>query len=658
MPAVAHAQAAGADERQMTAHGSVDVGYRWRNVEGNGDTFRQLFDLSEGARLFGADLLATGGDPSRRLFDTLSVNAGSLGDPFPSLLVRARRTARYDLRASWRRLHFFDVAPLTPASIGGFDTQAVTDRHSWSTFRGLGSVSLAFTPRPRLQILAGYDRVRNDGAIRSTRAVDFIGSPGTWGSFARANPYSVSAPADTVSNRVTGGISYARDRWTLHYKAGYQTSRETLVLDPLGAPERSINVGDEMTASELLSAVSWSEARTLDIPSSEVVVVARPASTLEWRTEHIYSRARGPVSLDGEFAGTARISGTATSPYRVAIAAEGTGAAPSQVFGQGVSYRPSIRWGIDVAYRFLKMDSESEALLTSVLSGYPPATPTVPVATSETERLAWGQTAHTFRATALIQPVSILTVRPGVRVLSRDVLMEDDGVRNPATSRSDKTVTPELSVSYRPLSWVDVRGVLRHAMNDAAYTRMSPSDRSVAHIGITLTPLEGLTITTAADRTRATLTTASFETRTTGGSVHASYAFDDRVTAFGSFDYRSLLALGDATFLRGPAPITDVVMRDKEADFVWQGGATLRVRALDVIASGIYDRTTGTDAITGEPPLYGPATFPSGTVTVAYNVPRLGRVAADVQRTRYLQDLLPQNDFRAWMLTIRLTRRF
>jgi hypothetical protein len=648
-----------AEPTPMTVHGSVDVGYRNQDVNGNADTFRQLFDVSDGVRLFGVDVRATGGTAPSRAFDTLTFNAQGIGgDPFPSVVARARRSKVYDVRVSWRRIRFFDVAPLTPASIDGFDTRAVTDRHSWSTSRRLGNVSATVNATTRLQILFGYDRTSRDGAIGSTRSVDFIGSPTTWGAFARANPYPVSGPVDDSSNRVSGGASYSWDRVTLHYKAGYQTSEETMKFDPLAVPERSINVGDPTTAAELLSTVGWSQQRKLKMPSSELSFVARPASSIEWRGEYLYYRARGPFSLDAAFGGRARTSSASvTSPYNVIVSADGTGTTPNHILGQGFTYRRSVHWGVDVDYRYSRMDSESTGDLVSVLSNYAGAA--APVTTRESDDLSWRQTLHTIRAALLWQPVPGLTLRPGVRFSQRDVVMKEDGIVNAPTTRDDNTTTPEISVGYRPSRWLDLRAVVRHVSNDSPYTRMSPSDRDIARVIATVEPVEGLTITAAADRNTAKLTTASFESRIRGGSVHAAYAFDERVTAFGSFDYRNLLALGDTTFLRGTAPITDVVMRDREIDYIWQGGATVRVLPrLEVTATGIYDRTSGTDSITGEPPLYGPVSFPFGTLSASYDVPRAGKISIDIQRTHMFQDLLPLNDFRATMVTVRFTRGF
>jgi hypothetical protein len=41
-----------------------------------------------------------------------------------------------------------------------------------------------------------------------------------------------------------------------------------------------------------------------------------------------------------------------------------------------------------------------------------------------------------------------------------------------------------------------------------------------------------------------------------------------------------------------------------------------------------------------------------------YEIPRVGRVSVDVQRTYLFQELLPLNDFRATLVTVRYSRGF
>src|SRR4029078_1470144 len=117
-------------------------------------------------------------------------------------------------------------APQTPDVIAGFDKQAVTDRHSWSTARQIGDTSWTVDATNRLHFLFDYRHVSNEGTLQTTRTLDYVGASAVWGAFARANSYELVGPTDSTSNRVTGGVSYGRNRWTINYRAGRQMFEE------------------------------------------------------------------------------------------------------------------------------------------------------------------------------------------------------------------------------------------------------------------------------------------------------------------------------------------------------------------------------------------------------------------------------------------------
>ena len=476
-------------------HGNVEAGYRFTDVTGSSDTYRQLIDLSDGLRLTGFDLEGRPKEPGRGFADVFSVSASGFGgDPFPSVQVVARKSGLYDFRVNWRQSRFFDVSPLTPPSIAGLDTRAVTDHHGWNTTRQIGNVSWTLHATTHLHLLFDYDRVARSGTLDSTRSLDFLNSPSTWGAFARANPYPVLVPVSETAHRVTAGVSYSRGMWSVNYKAGYQTYGENETINSAAPLEPSINVADPATANELLASVGWSQTRLLSGPVSELSFVAQPASKVEWRGEYIYSSYDGPFSLDGGFRGIARTNSTGTtlSPYDVSIAARGTASAPSHIVGQGITYRPFDRWAFDAYYRYSRFSSDATGRLGSLLALYPPATATTPAAATEADHMTWLVATHELTLAATFEPNRKLTIRPGVRLSRRDVERQIDDVIDPATSDREKTVSPELMVVYRPIAQVTMRGSIANSYTDATFTRLSPAERDISRVSIRVEPLQGL----------------------------------------------------------------------------------------------------------------------------------------------------------------------
>jgi hypothetical protein len=640
--------------------GSFDAGYRYTSVKGHTPAYRQFFDLPQGVRLLSVDWQGQARGERQAFADAFSISASGLGgDPFPTVQLSVRKSKVYDLRINWRQSRFIDQAPLTSASTEGFNTLAVTDAHAAATVRQIGTVAFMLHPTDRLSLLLNYDRVHNTGTLQTTRALDFVGSPATWGSFARADPFLVTGPVKDSANRATGSLSYSRKHWTVHYKAGYQVYDESWALTPVASPEFSINAGDLSTAGEPLAALAWSQSRHLRAPLVEGSYVARPFASLELRGEHLYYRYQGPFSLDASFKGVARTNagGTTLSPYDVSTTARGHVREPNQIFAQGATYRPLTWWMLDLDYRHTGFSTDVTGDLGALLALYPVAG-APPVSTSQHDNIVWHGGLHTVDVLSSFSPLTGLTIRPGFRLAKRDVSQMEDGVVNPAVSERQKSVTPELSAAYQPSRTLIVRGSYKSSYRDSSYTRLSPNQETSSRAMVRVEPLPDLSVEADVNRTEAESLATGFVSHVRAASVRVNYAWTDRWSGFAGLSYQGFLGVGNATFLRGVAPLA-VEMVDHEIDRVWQGGVTLNMsKRFGLSLTGNFDRTTGRDTITGEPPLYGPVTFPYLSGSMHYDVARFGRLGLDLQRTYMLQELLPLNNFSANLLTIHYIRTF
>ena len=643
-----------------TVHGSTEVGYRATTVSGSLDSYRQLFDLSDGPRLLNAEFRGEARD-AKAWADDFAFSASGIGDPFPTVQFTMRKSQHYDLRVNWRKSRFIDTAPLTPASLGGLDTQAVTDRHSWTTSRQIGDVSFVYDATSSLHLLFNYSRVARTGALESTRSLDFVGSPTVWGTFARANPYPVTTPIDDSANRITGGLSYSAAKWTLNYQAGLQRYDESQSLSPSASAERSVNVADPTTAAELLNSLSLSQSRSSTSPVSDLSFVASPGAKIEWRGGYQFYRYSGPFNLSAAYQGIARTNtgGTTFSAYDVTLTASGTVSSPNHILHQAITYRVTDHWAIDAEYRYARYATDAHGLLGSVLGSTFPTGSPGPARASEENQEFWRQTQQTVDVSATYTPSPSLTIRPGVRLANRDIEQRENGIADPALSERINTVSPEVTIGFRPVPQFTARGSYRVENNDAGYTRLSPTERLIGRILVRVEPVDGFAIEATANQTDAELPAASFVSHSRFGSLQASYRIGERVNAFGGVDYQSFLGLGNVSFLRGTAPIADDETRDEERDRIWLVGARVKVTSrLGIIVSANFLRSTGTDTIAGEPALYGPETFPYGTGSISYDIPGAGRLSVDLQRAHLYQDILSSNDFRATLLTIRFSRDF
>ncbi|MDR3721729.1 MAG: hypothetical protein P4L00_09030, partial [Candidatus Acidoferrales bacterium] len=226
--------------------GSVTTGYRFNEIDGYRPMYRELFDLGKGFRLMDFNVFGESKTGENPFADSFSLQLSGLGgDPFPTAQFTVSKKQLYDFRASWRQSYYFwnqnDNVILPIAAAGAGLSTGLTNNHNWTTVRKFGSVDFTLHATNNLRFNFDYYRPSDEGSLLTTRSLDFLGSPGFWGTFARANPYSLFAPLTDDTNRFTGGVDYAWKTWSFHYSVGYQTFTENMSLSNVSSPELSIN---------------------------------------------------------------------------------------------------------------------------------------------------------------------------------------------------------------------------------------------------------------------------------------------------------------------------------------------------------------------------------------------------------------------------------
>src|SRR5580704_16806628 len=155
------------------------------------------------------------------------------------------------------------------------------------------------------------------------------------------------------------------------------------------------------------------------------------------------------------------------------------------------------------------------------------------------------------------------------------------------------------------------------------------------------------------------LDTIDFHTRVRANSTTATYELNGKLSGFAGFSYDSFYAQSYVNFLQGLAPLAQVSLTDQNVDRVWQAGVNAGpVKHVSVSLAGNYVRVNGQDVVLGETPLYGPMTFPYASGSVSYDAKKAGKVTLQLQRTYYIEQIVPGNNFGAKILMISWTRSF
>jgi hypothetical protein len=103
----------------------------------------------------------------------------------------------------------------------------------------------------------------------------------------------------------------------------------------------------------------------------------------------------------------------------------------------------------------------------------------------------------------------------------------------------------------------------------------------------------------------------------------------------------------------------EVTSRDQTISRVWQVGIDVApLPWMSLRLNGNYVRTTGVGEISGELPTFGPLRWPTVSGTLDLDIPRVGTLSLDLQRTYYIEEIVQGDNFSANLLSLRWTRAF
>lgn len=633
---------------KFDASGSATVGYRFTSVSGRQEKFQELFNLQSGPRLLDFSFGGRAKEGTSPFADSFQFTASGLGgDPYPGGQLVVRKSKVYDLRVGYRQTYYYwdrnDDAVL-PATL-----RALTTNHNWSTVRRFGNINLLLHASNRLKFRVEYGRNTRDGTSFSTRTLEYFGSPSSWGSFLRDSPYYVEAPLLESMNRSGGGVDYLLRDWAFHYTLAYQSFDQSMDWNNLVSPQLSINVNSATSQREPLTSASWSESRKLKTPSSEFTYSGKVTERVSLRGTLLYFRYRGPSTLDANFAGIARTTGTNVGPYLISQNSQARLTEPNTVLDQGASIRLTDWWNLHADYRYNRFTQTGTARVHSQRDA---------TVFDGDIREEWRQAMHQMDLGFEFFAKGGLTIRPGIRLMRRDTEARTDGVIDPRRSQLANTVMPLASIAYVPSTKFSARFDVQSTTNGASYTRITPHTDVGTRLIVRYQPFRRLIIEdNVVTRNRNNLA-ADFRSRVRSNGATVSWVWNDRFSTYAGFSYDSFLAAASVVFVRGTAPLS-TQWRDQTVNRVWQLGIMAKpISRLGVQFTGNFVRSTGAGEISLEKPTFGPLSWPMATGSIYYDLPRFGRLAADLQRTYYIEQFVHGNDFGASLLTLRWTRSF
>jgi hypothetical protein len=322
----------------------------------------------------------------------------------------------------------------------------------------------------------------------------------------------------------------------------------------------------------------------------------------------------------------------------------------NHVIDQGFTYRIRDWWNWHTDYRYVRFDQEADANFRSLRDGL--------VETEGELESGWDYGLHILDTSLEFIPARSLVLRPGLRLMKRDVTVTHDGVADPQASRRSKLVWPIFSAGYTPARGLSLRGDFQSITNGGSYTRISPRTDLRSRLIFRYDPYENLSIQNNLSLRNSEYPTTDFRSSYRSNATTLNYRLNDRLGLLAGFTYDSFFATTRVEFIRGTPPLV-ADWRDQTINRVWHAGVDARPTSrLGITLTGNYVRTTGAGEISGEPPVFGPLRWPLVTGTITFDFGAAGELALDLQRTYYIEEIVRGDNFDANLLNVRWTTEF
>src|SRR4030042_2676306 len=135
-------------------NGSIELGYRVTDIDGNRNRYKEDVNLMQGLRLFDLSLFGKNLEPSKGWVDTFSLTGRDVGDPFPAARLEVKKNKWYDLVATYNQYHYW---------YNREDNFWLTDNHDFSSKFTVETVNLSVFPKDDFRLNIGYRHWPREG---------------------------------------------------------------------------------------------------------------------------------------------------------------------------------------------------------------------------------------------------------------------------------------------------------------------------------------------------------------------------------------------------------------------------------------------------------------------------------------------------------------
>jgi hypothetical protein len=616
---------------------TVSSGYRFVDVDGSLDKYREDYNLRAGPRLFLLDVDGAAKAPDQTRLDRFHIQVDTPGnEPVSHFRLTADDRELYDLRVNFTRSNYFYAVPqLFEEPVAG-DVR-LDDLHDWRFVRTDGAVDLTVHAPHLPTILLGYRLYERQGDAIST-----VNVPG-------GDTFLVGAPVDSTTHVGRLGTTFRALDTDVFLQQEYRRIDRTHDLGPVQNPQ-----GVDPTDTSTLSFFRSDQDERIDIPATTVRLRRAFGDRVDVTSAYYYSHADLAFNLNRKQVATA------APPFGGTTTEGGGGGATldTHVVDSGVTVRASERVLFHFTYRFNERTESGNLDDTSSFGA---------LATTTGDRVR----VHGATADVEWDPRDDLELRAGARYARRDARFS---VANQDISTD--TVGAVGSARYRPWSFLDLFARYENVQIDDPFVvpgdplatpalperQIALTFTNRATAGLRLTPREWMSLSYQLTSDSRENDTFGARSRAFGNTVALTLDPIPDLSLYAAYTRRDRDAR--AEILTAPLytqtasvqnGLEDVLVVQLRYDFArfgqkWSAGSDFAyVNTEDHLRPNLEPGLAGTKLFALDRTDFG--------VFLAWHHPWL-EPSIDFRHIGYREQDLPANNYRATIVALKLTKRF
>ena len=291
---------------------SLETGYRFYTVDGNGGMYRSNVNFRNGIRLLSGSFTANSKEGKGTYFDEINLNAQGLGsDPYQSASFRIQKNRIYRYDLVWRSSDYFN--PALTVSNG---------RHLLDTTRQLQDHDITLFPQSKYRLFFGYSRNLQEGpGLSTTQYFD-----------SRGDEFTLFANIHRLRNEYRLGGQANIAGFQINLLHGWENYSE-LQTELLNSPSLGANANDLVSLNSLQRIEPYKGSTSYWRAS----LLRNAGKVFQSNGHFTYSKGQRDFSLTEAADGIGR-NGSAANRQ---IALSGTGSRPAATGNLTLSFLPS-----------------------------------------------------------------------------------------------------------------------------------------------------------------------------------------------------------------------------------------------------------------------------------------------------------------------------